>query len=65
MSRDIVSVSPKTRLVCVADLFSTHHFKALPVIAEDGQLAGIITQNDLIQRVRGDALLRRDSFPLQ
>ena len=64
MSRDIVSVTPETRLGRVADLFRIHRFKTLPVIAEDGQLAGIITQNDLIQRVRGDALLRRDSFSI-
>lgn len=62
MSRDLVSVTPETRLERVADLFRTHRFKTLPVIAENGQLVGIITQNDLIQRVRGDTLFRRDTF---
>lgn len=62
MSRDIVSVTPETRLGRVADLFREHRFKTLPVVTKEGKLAGIITQNDLIQRARGDALLRQDSF---
>lgn len=62
MSRDLVSVTPETRLERVADLFRTHRFKTLPVIVENGRLAGIITQNDLIQRVRGDTLFRRVVF---
>lgn len=62
MSRNVVSVSPETRLGRVADLFRRHRFKTLPVVEGDGRLCGIITQNDLIQRARGDALLRGDSF---
>lgn len=56
MSRDVVSVTPETRLGVVADLFRQHRFKTLPVVAEGGKLCGIITQNDLIQRARGEAL---------
>lgn len=62
MSRDVVSVTPETRLGVVADLFRRHRFKTLPVVAGDGKLCGIITQNDLIQRARGNALLRNDRF---
>jgi CBS domain-containing membrane protein len=52
MSRDVVSVSPETRLGVVADLFRRHRFKTLPVVDSIGALRGIITQNDLIQRPR-------------
>lgn len=62
MSRDVVTVTPTTRLGRVADLFREHRFKTLPVVEPDGTLCGIITQNDLIQRARGDAALRHDSF---
>ena len=62
MSRDVVTVTPETRLGRVADLFREHRFKTLPVVEGGGRLRGIITQNDLIQRTRGDAALRRDSF---
>jgi len=62
MSRDVVTVTSETRLGRVADLFREHRFKTLPVVEPDGKLCGIITQNDLIQRARGDAALRHDSF---
>jgi len=62
MSRDVVTVTPVTRLGRVADLFREHRFKTLPVVEPDGTLCGIITHNDLIQRARGDATLRQDSF---
>lgn len=62
MSRDVVSVTPETRLGVVADLFRTHAFKTLPVVDWEGRLAGVIDQNDLIQRARGEALLRQDRF---
>lgn len=62
MSRDVVRVAPHTRLRMVADLFRRHAFKALPVCAEGDRLVGLITQNDLIQRARRDALIARRSF---
>ena len=62
MSRDLVCVTEETRLGRVADLFRMHGFKTLPVIDNDGGFCGLITQNDLIQRARTEALLRRDRF---
>lgn len=62
MSHDVVSVTPQAPLGHVADLFRLHRFKTLPVVGDDGELCGIITQNDLIQRARGEALLRQDRF---
>ena len=56
MSRDIVTVTPETRLGEVADLFGRHRFKTLPVIDAENRLVGAITQNDLIQRARAHAL---------
>lgn len=61
MSRDVVTVTPDTRLGAVADLFRKHRFKTLPVVAQ-GALVGIITQTDLIERAREDALSRHRSF---
>jgi len=62
MSRDLVCVTEETRLDRVADFFRVHGFKTLPVIDNDGRFRGLISQNDLIQRARADALLRRDRF---
>src|SRR5690606_39958223 len=35
MSRDLVTVSPQTRLVQVADIFRRHGFTSLPVVEDD------------------------------
>jgi len=61
MSRDVVTVAPDTGLGVVADLFRKHRFKTLPVVLA-GDLVGIITQTDLIERAREDALSRHRSF---
>ncbi|QIB66552.1 HPP family protein [Kineobactrum salinum] len=50
MSRDLVTVSSGTPLTQVAALFREHHFKTLPVVDENARIAGIISQNDFIQR---------------
>lgn len=62
MSRDLATVRPDTPLSEVADLFRRHRFKTLPVTGPEGQLLGIITQNDLIQRAQGEALAHHAPF---
>lgn len=55
MSRDLVTVSPQTRLVQVADIFRRHGFTSLPVVEDDNQFRGVIFQLHLIRRAREDA----------
>lgn len=62
MSRDLTTVTPETRLRDVAELFRRHRFKTLPVTGQKGELLGVITQNDLIQRARDEAILHQASF---
>ena len=62
MSRDVVTVTAQTRLGVVADLFRKHHFKTLPVVDEKGLFLGIISQNNLIQKAREEALDHHQSF---
>lgn len=62
MSRDLTTVTPETRLRDVAELFRRHRFKTLPVTGKSGELLGVITQNDLIQRARSEALLHHETF---
>ena len=62
MSKDLTTVTPETRLRDVAELFRRHRFKTLPVTGPQGQLFGVITQNDLIQRARDEAILHQASF---
>lgn len=62
MSKDLTTVTPHTRLRDIADLFRRHRFKTLPVTGPGDTLLGVITQNDLIQRAREQAILHQDSF---
>ena len=62
MSKDLTTVTPETRLRDVAELFRRHRFKTLPVTGLQGELLGVITQNDLIQRARDEAILHEASF---
>ncbi|MBY9067275.1 HPP family protein [Hyphomonas sp. WL0036] len=62
MSKDLTTVTPQTRLRDVAELFRRHRFKTLPVTGPQGQLLGVITQNDLIQRARDAAILNQSGF---
>jgi CBS domain-containing membrane protein len=57
-----VTVTPETRLGTVAELFRRHDFKSLPVVADGRRLRGMITQNDLIQHARRDAMGRGGGF---
>lgn len=50
MSRDLVTVRPRTPLAEVAALFARHGFTSLPVVGEDGRFLGIIFQLHLIAR---------------
>lgn len=62
MSKDLTTVTPETSLRDVAELFRRHRFKTLPVTGPQEQLLGVITQNDLIQRARDEAILHQASF---
>ncbi|RDW12743.1 HPP family protein [Paracoccus thiocyanatus] len=55
MSCDLITVTPQTRLVRVADIFRSHGFTSLPVIDAAGRFCGIIFQIHLIRRAREDA----------
>ena len=46
MTIDVLTVSPETTMDKVADIFATHSFHHLPVVNEDGAVAGIISSTD-------------------
>ena len=48
MTREIVTVTPKTPVGEIAQLLLEKHFNGLPVISDNGDLVGIICQSDLI-----------------
>lgn len=54
MSRDVVTVLPGAGLRDAYALLREHDIKALPVIDGDGQVAGIVTQTDLLSLAMAD-----------
>ncbi|WDQ98745.1 HPP family protein [Devosia sp. J2-20] len=50
MSRDVLSVGPKTSLREALRYLREHHIKALPVVDHDNRVIGILTQTDLLDK---------------
>src|SRR5262245_44344306 len=50
MTKDIVSVGPETTVGEIAALLVTHRIGAVPVVARDRRLIGIVSQTDLAHR---------------
>ena len=57
MSRDVVTVGRNDSLYRVRILINQHRVKALPVVAEDGTVDGIVSIVDLFNRDAGDVAL--------
>lgn len=45
----LITVTAESKLVDAANLMSVHHIDCLPVLADDGKLAGIVTARDLME----------------
>ena len=54
MSTDIVTVAAKASLLKAAELMINAGVSGLPVTDEQGNLAGFLSEYDLIRRVMGD-----------
>jgi len=50
MTTDVVTVHPTTRVSEIAHLMSKHAISGLPVVREDGEVVGVITELDMIVR---------------
>lgn len=49
MSKDVVSISPDSTLIEVAEMLDKHKIDRLPVIDVKGKLIGIISRTDLLK----------------
>ncbi len=49
MTRPVVTVTPSTSAKQAAELFVRHGFTALPVVDDDGVLAGVVTEADILR----------------
>src|SRR5262245_61050786 len=59
MSRDVPTVSPETSVIDAAKLPQLRHTSAVPVVEADGQLAGIVSEADLLHRAETGTIHER------
>lgn len=52
MTRNVVTVSPDTKLSDLARLLKDHRINGVPVTIKDGTLVGVITMTDLLKILR-------------
>ncbi len=50
MTTDIVTVKKETSIRELAELFTTRRIGSIPVVDEDGNLIGIVSESDLIEQ---------------
>ena len=50
MVRDVVTIGPQDTIAVAAKLIAQNDISALPVVDEKGQLVGIISEGDLMNR---------------
>lgn len=52
MTRNVISVQPDTGIEELARLFMEKGISAMPVVKDDGQLFGVVTETDLVAQDR-------------
>ena len=50
MTRDVVTVTEDTPVAEVARIFLERGFNGLPVVSEDGEVLGVVTNSDLVDQ---------------
>ena len=50
MTRDVITVTEKTTIRELAELFDRHRINSCPVVDDSGSLIGIVTESDLIEQ---------------
>ncbi|WP_223880629.1 CBS domain-containing protein [Roseococcus microcysteis] len=62
MTPDVVTVPPETPVVAMAKLMADRGISAVPVLAADGALLGLVTEADLIRRLADEDVEHRPSW---
>ncbi|NOZ69562.1 MAG: CBS domain-containing protein [Deferribacteres bacterium] len=50
MTRDVITVNPEATIKELARLLTDHRISGVPVVNDKGEIAGIVTENDLIRK---------------
>lgn len=59
MTTPVITVRPQTPVGEVARLMLEHRISGLPVVEDNGTLAGIVTESDLLRKASGPSPLQR------
>jgi CBS-domain-containing membrane protein len=52
MTTEVMTVSPQTTVLDLARLLAEHKINGAPVVDDNGRLVGVVTQSNLIDRVK-------------
>lgn len=52
MTKEVITVSPETEVLDLAQLLAEHKINGAPVVDSQGRLVGVVTQNNLIDRAK-------------
>jgi len=50
MTKDVVTVTKETTVMELAKIFAERHLSSLPVVDQNGELIGIVTETDLVEQ---------------
>jgi CBS domain-containing protein len=50
MTKEVVTVKKETTIRELAELFTTHRIGSIPVVDDDGNLIGIVSESDLVEQ---------------
>ena len=50
MTRDVITVKKETTIRELAELFNRHRISSAPVVDDNGEMIGIVTETDLIEQ---------------
>src|SRR5436309_15376773 len=59
MVRDVITVGPDARVLEVAQLLLHHRISALPVVGANGEVLGIVSEGDLLNRHEAETMHRK------
>ncbi len=52
MSRDVITVRPETSLRELAEILSAKNINGVPVVDDDGDVIGVVSESDLVEQNR-------------
>ena len=50
MTRDVITVTPETSLRDLAEILSQKNFNGVPVVDDEGDVIGVVSESDLVER---------------